>query len=158
MISKGAYMETQKWLPRMTVATIIESDSRFLLVEEYSEEGELVYNQPAGHLERGEMLAEAAAREVLEETACEIQIDAIIGIYFWNNPNGYNFIRVCFSGKILQHHPIQQLDYGIKRMIWLGYEEITALGLSKLRSPMVLHCINDYISGKRYPLELFSYL
>ncbi len=150
-------METKKLLPRITVATIIESDSRFLLVEEYSEEGRLVYNQPAGHLERGEMLAEAAAREVLEETAYEIQIDAIVGIYSWNNPSGCNFIRTCFSGKILQYHPTQQLDYGIKRMVWLGYEEISALG-SKLRSPMVLHCINDYTSGKRYPLELFSYL
>ena len=39
------------WDARLTVATIIEEDGRFLLVEEYADGTELVYNQPAGHLD-----------------------------------------------------------------------------------------------------------
>lgn len=145
------------WLPRLTVATIIERDGRFLLVEEYADGEELVYNQPAGHLDEHETLAAAAIRETLEETAWEVQIDAIVGLYYWTHPKGHTFVRTCFAGKALHHHPGQPLDRGIQRAVWLTREEITALG-PKLRSPMVLHCIDDYLAGKRYPLELFGYL
>lgn len=145
------------WLPRLTVATIIERDGRFLLVEEYADGEELVYNQPAGHLDEHETLAAAAIRETLEETAWEVQIDAIVGIYYWTHPKGHTFVRTCFAGEALHHHPDQPLDRGIQRAVWLTREEIAALG-PKLRSPMVLHCIDDYLAGKRYPLELFGYL
>ena len=145
------------WLPRLTVATIIERDGRFLLVEEYADGEELVYNQPAGHLDEHETLAAAAIRETLEETAWEVRIDAIVGIYYWTHPKGHTFVRTCFAGKALHHHPNQPLDRGIQRAVWLTREEIAALG-PKLRSPMVLHCIDDYLAGKRYPLELFGYL
>ncbi|MDS4040370.1 MAG: NUDIX hydrolase [Candidatus Competibacter sp.] len=145
------------WLPRLTVATIIERDGRFLLVEEYADGEELVYNQPAGHLDEHETLAAAAIRETLEETAWEVRIDAIVGIYYWTHPKGHTFVRTCFAGKALHHHPNQPLDRGIQRAVWLTREETAALG-PKLRSPMVLHCIDDYLAGKRYPLELFGYL
>lgn len=145
------------WLPRLTVATIIERDGRFLLVEEYADGEELVYNQPAGHMDEHETLAAAAIRETLEETAWEVQIDAIVGLYYWTHPKGHTFVRTCFAGKALHHHPDQPLDRGIQRAVWLTREEIAALG-PKLRSPMVLHCIDDYLAGKRYPLELFGYL
>ena len=145
------------WLPRLTVATIIERDGQLLLVEEYADGEELVYNQPAGHLDEHETLAAAAIRETLEETAWEVQIDAIDGLYYWNHPKGHTFVRTCFAGKALHHHPNQPLDRGIQRAVWLTREEIAALG-PKLRSPMVLHCIDDYLAGKRYPLELFGYL
>lgn len=150
-------MESLEWLPRLTVATIIERDGRFLLVEEYADGDELVYNQPAGHLDEHETLAAAAIRETLEETAWEIQVDAIIGLYYWTHPKGHTFVRTCFAGTALRHHPDQALDQGIQRTVWLTREEIVALG-PKLRSPMVLRCIDDYLAGKRYPLDLFGYL
>lgn len=145
------------WLPRLTVATIIERDNRFLLVEEYADGEDLVYNQPAGHLDEHETLAAAAIRETLEETAWEIQVDAIVGVYYWTHPKGHTFIRTCFAGTALQHHPNQALDEGIQRALWLTWEEIVALG-PKLRSPMVLRCLEDYRCGKRYPLNLMNYL
>lgn len=150
-------METRQWLPRLTVATLIENEGRFLMVEEYADSDELVYNQPAGHLDEHETLAAAAIRETLEETAWEIQLTALVGIYYWNHPKGHTFVRTCFAGTALHHHPDQALDYGIQRAIWLTYEEITALG-SKQRSPMVLRCLDDYRAGKRYALDVFVYL
>ena len=57
-----------QWKPNTTVAAVIEKDGKFLLVEELIED-ELVFNQPAGHLEKGETLLDAVKREVLEETA-----------------------------------------------------------------------------------------
>ena len=145
------------WDARLTVATIIERDGRFLIVEEYADGDELVYNQPAGHLDEHETLAAAAIRETLEETAWEVQVDAIIGLYYWTHPQGHTFIRTCFTGRALHHHPDQPLDHGIERALWLTRDEIAALG-PKLRSPMVLRCVDDYLAGRRYPLELFSYL
>ncbi len=145
------------WDARLTVATIIERDGRFLIVEEYADGEELVYNQPAGHLDAHETLAAAAIRETLEETAWEVQVDAIVGLYYWTHPQGHTFIRTCFAGQALQHHPDQPLDHGIERALWLTRDEIAALG-PKLRSPMVLRCVDDYLAGRRYPLELFSYL
>lgn len=145
------------WDARLTVATIIERDGRFLVVEEYADGDELVYNQPAGHLDEHETLAAAAIRETLEETAWEVQVDAIVGLYYWTHPQGHTFIRTCFAGQALHHHPHQPLDHGIERALWLTRDEIAALG-PKLRSPMVLRCVDDYLAGRRYPLELFSYL
>jgi len=145
------------WDARLTVATIIERDGRFLIVEEYADGEELVYNQPAGHLDEHETLAAAAIRETLEETAWEVQVEAIVGLYYWTHPQGHTFIRTCFAGRALHHHPNQPLDHGIVRALWLTRDEIAALG-PKLRSPMVLRCVDDYLAGRRYPLELFSYL
>ena len=73
------------WDARLTVATIIERDGRFLIVEEYADGEELVYNQPAGHLDEHETLAAAAIRETLEETAWEVQVDTIVGLYYWRH-------------------------------------------------------------------------
>lgn len=145
------------WDARLTVATVIERDGRFLVVEEYADGDELVYNQPAGHLDEHETLAAAAIRETLEETAWEVGVDAIVGLYYWTHPQGHTFIRTCFAGHALHHHPNQPLDHGIERALWLTRDEIAALG-PKLRSPMVLRCVDDYLAGRRYPLELFSYL
>ena len=150
-------MESIEWLPRLTVATIVERDGRFLLVEEYADGEELVYNQPAGHLDEHETLAAAAIRETLEETAWEVRVDAIVGLYYWTHPKGHTFVRTCFVGTALHHHPEQPLDHGIQRALWLNRDEIVALG-PKLRSPMVMRCIDDYLAGKRYPLDLFGYL
>ncbi len=50
------------WKPNVTVAAVIERDGRFLLVEEETDDG-IRFNQPAGHLDEGESLVDAAARE-----------------------------------------------------------------------------------------------
>lgn len=145
------------WTAHITVATLIERDGRFLMVEEYADGSTLVYNQPAGHLDEHETLAAAAIRETLEETAWEVEVNAIVGVYYWTHPRGDTFIRTCFAGTALHHHPDQALDHGIERALWLTRDEIAQLG-PRLRSPMVLRCIDDYRAGKRYPLDLFSYL
>lgn len=150
-------MNSLEWTPHLTVATIIERDGRFLLVEEYADGDDLVYNQPAGHLDEHETLAAGAIRETLEETAWEVEINAIVGVYYWTHPKGETFVRTCFAGAALHHHPDQPLDHGIQRAVWLTREEIALLG-PRLRSPMVLRGVDDYLAGKRYPLDLLSYL
>ena len=105
--------------PRITVAAVIEQEGRFLLVEERSGE-EIVFNQPAGHLEKGESLLEAVVRETQEETAWRFRPTAILGVYHWASPkNHVSYLRFSFTGECLAHHPDQALDNGIIRALWL---------------------------------------
>lgn len=146
------------WKPHVTVAAVIERDSEFLMVEEIANH-QAVFNQPAGHLEDGETFVEAIVREVQEETAWQFMPDAITGIYRWRKPDeGKTFVRVCFSGTLGEHTPTQKLDNGIIAAPWLSRGELLAMPASRLRSPMVKLCLEDYLSDKRYPLDMINEL
>jgi ADP-ribose pyrophosphatase YjhB (NUDIX family) len=145
------------WKPHVTVAALIESEGRFLMVQELIS-GRSVYNQPAGHLEDGETLIDAVIRETREETAWEFEPESLVGIYQWRHPEKQKtFIRTTFSGKGLQHHPGSELDACIEQTLWLTVNEIRNQH-DRLRSPMVLQSIEDYLAGCRYPLTLLSNL
>ena len=147
-----------RWKPNVTVAAIVERDQKFLLVEENAD-NHIVFNQPAGHLEKDESLIGAVKREVLEETAWEFIPRAIVGFYMYPDQHSdITYLRLCFSGTCENHHPEQALDDGIIQAVWLNKEEIKE-NEDKMRSPMVTQCIDDYLSGKKYPLDLInSYL
>lgn len=141
--------------PDLTVASIVERDGQFLLVEERVG-SHLVFNQPAGHVERGERFVEAAVRETLEETAWTFVPTALVGIYLWEQPERHrSFLRVTFCGHVTHHDPNRRLDRGIERAVWLDRAGIVERS-ARLRSPMVIRCIDDYLEGRRYPIELLS--
>ena len=143
------------WKPNLTVAALIENDGRFLMVQE-NISGQSVYNQPAGHLEDNETLLDAVIRETREETAWHFEPKFISGIYHWRHPDmKKTFIRVSFAGQGLYHDPACQLDSCIERTLWLTPEELKRQA-GRLRSPMVLRSIEDYLSGASYPLSLFT--
>ena len=142
------------WKPSVTVAAVIERDGRFLLVEE-SIDGRRVLNQPAGHLDPGESLADACRREVMEETAHPFQPTGLVGIYRWTYPaKESTFLRFCFRGNVgaAEDRP---LDKEIVRLHWLTPEEIRAKR-AQHRSPMVQRCVDDFLAGRSFALEVFS--
>lgn len=144
------------WKPHATVAAIIERDGKFLMVEEKAD-GVIVFNQPAGHLDPGEGLVHAAARETLEETAWCFEAEALVGIYLWEQPGTRRtFLRFAFCGDVSHYDESRELDEGILRAVWLSRDELMAMP-EKIRSPMVIDCIDDYLAGKRYPLELLQH-
>ena len=143
------------WKPHVTVAAVIEQDNRFLLVEEETPRG-LQFNQPAGHFEENEDLIAAVKREVYEETAWHFEPEQLISIQLWRrNPDFPTFLRVCFSGRCHNHNPDKQLDDGIVATHWLTRDEIAAQQ-HRLRSPLVLISVDEYLSGHRYPLSLIQ--
>jgi len=141
------------WKPNTVVATIVERDGRFLLVEEEAD-GRAVFNQPAGHLDDGETLLDAARRETLEETAWHVEPVDLVGVYLVAPPGkDLTYLRFCFRARALSHDADRKLDKEIIRAVWMTRDEIAAEA-TRHRSPLVLRCIDDAIAGQRHPLSL----
>jgi 8-oxo-dGTP pyrophosphatase MutT (NUDIX family) len=147
---------THTFRPSVTVAAIIERDGRFLLIEEETSDG-IRLNQPAGHLDPEESLEQAVVREALEETAHEFFPEALVGMYMSryhskSRNTDITYLRFTFCGKAGQRFE-QALDHGILRTLWMTRDELAACQ-ERHRSPIVLKCVDDYLAGKRAPLEL----
>lgn len=143
------------WKPHVTVAAVIERDNRFLFVEEHTPNG-LQFNQPAGHLEPNEDFITAVKREVQEETAWQFEPDYLVSIQLWRkDPDHPTFLRLCFSGQCHSHDANQALDDGIVATHWLNRDEIAAEA-HRLRSPLVLISVDNYLNGEHYPLSLLK--
>lgn len=137
--------------PDLTVATVVVRDGRLLMIEE-TVQGRAVINQPAGHLEAGETLQQAAVRETLEESGWDVELIDFIGCYQWtSHSDGRAFVRFAFSGRPCRHHPERALDDGIIRALWQTPQEISASS-DRHRSPLVAAVVDDFLAGKRLPL------
>ncbi|GAA5317149.1 MAG: NUDIX hydrolase [Candidatus Pelagadaptatus aseana] len=143
---------TRENLPHPTVATVVEQEGRYLMVHEHRD-NKWVYNQPAGHIENGEHIIDAAIRETLEETAWLVEPTAIAGISMYHAPNGISYLRTTLIAKPVRHHPERALDPDIHEAVWLSYEELLEKS-EQMRSPIVLKVINDVRQGQTYPLAM----
>ncbi len=141
---------------RVTVAAVAERNGRFLMVEETDKvHPEPVFNQPAGHLDPGETLLDAVARECLEETSMPFTPEALLGIYHVHARNGHDYLRVAFCGSVPDDcEPVPQPGE-ILACHWLTRDEIAA---GRPRSSAVLRCIDDYLAGVRIPLSAASHV
>lgn len=144
-----------QWTPHVTVACVIEKDGKYLMVEERDKTTkEMVFNQPAGHLDPGESLEQAALRETLEETAWEIELTGILSVALYRAPgNGVTYYRTTFLAKALKQIENRTLDPDIHAVHWLDYEAILARS-ARMRSPLVLAVIEQQRQGICYPLDL----
>ena len=142
------------WTPHVTVAAVAEREGRFLLVEEVRD-GVRVINQPAGHLEEGESIEQATIRETLEESGWHFTAKGITGIYRGRNSAGITHLRFALYGEATHHEPERRLDEGIIGPLWLSRDELAA-NPRRLRSPMVLRTVDDYLAGQRHPLSLLT--
>jgi len=148
--------QPQRWAPHVTVATVVCRAGQLLLVEE-EKDGRRVLNQPAGHLEPGETLLEAAVRETREETGWDVRLTGFIGSYQWQAGDGTPFLRFAFAAEPVQHHSEQALDAGIVQALWLSPIALQA-DMARLRSPLVWHTVSDWLAGQRYPLSMLRHI
>ena len=144
------------WKPDVTVAAIVEREGRFLLVEEHTDSG-LRLNQPAGHLDEDESLVNACTREAIEETAYRVEPKFLVGVYQWKRPAGdVTYVRFAFGAEVSGFEEGRALDTGIVRAVWMTLEELRACP-ERHRSPLVLQVIEDYVAGRRFPLDLIRH-
>ncbi len=145
----------------VTVAAVIEGkgkhQGKFLIVEEKSSQGDIVFNQPAGHLEDGESLEEAIIREVEEETGVNFKPTALVGTYLLNPAkNNRHYLRFCFTGYICGNDKLMPQDDDIIQAHWMKIEQILAI-LPQHRSGIIVDCLKDYLSGQRFSLDSLSF-
>ena len=132
----------------LTVAAVVEQEGHFLLVEEYAS-GQRVLSQPGGHIEAGESPEQAITRETMEETGCDVSCEELVGVYLWIHPQTrQQFLRIVYTARLLRCDKTRKLDDGIIGRRWLTLDEISSRQ-AMLRSPAVLRCMHDYVSGKR---------
>jgi 8-oxo-dGTP pyrophosphatase MutT (NUDIX family) len=154
-----------RWKPSVTVAAVIAQNfdgvQKFLLVEEETRDG-LRLNNPAGHLDPGESPEQGCARETLEETAFHFKPTAVVGVYMsrfervqTDGVLDITYLRFAYCGELGAHVEGQALDEGIVRTVWLTADEIRA-SADRHRSPLLLRCMEDYLAGRRYPLEMVT--
>jgi len=138
----------------LTVAAIIERQGRFLVVEETDGVNpERVLNQPAGHVEPGESLLDAVRRETWEETGLAFEPESLIGVYQLKARNGKDYTRVCFAGRVPEAGEATPRDTDILACHWLDRSAIAL----RPRSTMVLRCLDDYLAGRSWPLEIVDH-
>jgi ADP-ribose pyrophosphatase YjhB (NUDIX family) len=144
-----------QWAPHVTVACVVEENGNYLMVEERDKfTGELVFNQPAGHLEEGESLTEAALRETLEETGWHVELTGVLCIALHHAPQSrITYYRTTFLAKPLQRVENAAIDPDIHAVHWLDYEAILARS-ARMRSPLALGVIERHRRGVCYPLDL----
>jgi 8-oxo-dGTP pyrophosphatase MutT (NUDIX family) len=161
-MARMSYREGRFWQPDVTVATVVVRDGRVLCVEERVN-GDIVINQPAGHLEPDESLADAALRETREETGWDVALTAFIGAYQWKAPQqadgsgGRHYLRFAFAADPLHLDPTRKLDEGIVRACWMTPTELLDAG-ARHRSPLVWQVVADYLAGRRHPLSMLQHI
>lgn len=157
-----SYRRGQFWQPDVTVATVVVRDGKLLMVEE-EVRGRQVLNQPAGHLEPDESLLSAARRETLEETGWHVHLTAFVGAYQWKAPEeidgtgGRHYLRMAFVAEPLEHEADRKLDEGILQALWMTPAELQA-DFERHRSPLVWRVVEDYLAGRRFPLDALAQL
>jgi ADP-ribose pyrophosphatase YjhB (NUDIX family) len=67
--------------PKVAVGTIVNKEGRVLLIRRGIEPGYGRWVFPGGFVDRGELLEDAAVREVLEESGIEIRITGLLDVY-----------------------------------------------------------------------------
>ncbi len=146
-----------RWKPNVTVAAVIEHEGRFLLVEEDTSDG-LLLNNPAGHLDPGETPEQGVIRETLEETACRFTPEHFLGLFmsrFRRTRTGEDitYLRLAYAGSVSAPDLSLTLDEGIVRTVWMTADEIRSCP-ERHRSPLVLECLEAYLAGQRFPLDI----
>ena len=110
------------------VLVVVRKDDRFLLVQE-RKHGQLWY-LPAGRVEPGERLVDAAHRETMEEAGIRIVLDGIYQVQHTPFPDGLCRVRVVFAARPRDDSPPKSApDDETLQAKWLTLEELGALPL-----------------------------
>ncbi|WP_370646816.1 NUDIX domain-containing protein [Marinomonas rhizomae] len=126
--------------------------TKFLMVKEW-QDGNLVLNQPAGHVENNESVIQAVIRETREESGWLVEPIGLLGMYAFTPYEGADtYHRLCFLCEAVSetHEP---LDKDIVSSHWLTYEEIMVL---PHRSPLIKACIEDSFNNPIISLSFVS--
>jgi phosphatase NudJ len=135
---------------------VVRRGHRFLLTQERKYDS--TWSIPGGRVEPGETLAEAAVREVFEETGVPIRLDGILRVEHTPGPGGArdSRVRVLFTGTPIDDTPPKTAaDDESLGAAYLTLDEIRALPLRGAE----LRALLESVAGGRpvYPLALLGH-
>jgi ADP-ribose pyrophosphatase YjhB (NUDIX family) len=88
--------------PKVAVAVILGDEQGVLLGRRCIDPGAGLWSFPAGYVNRGEVLEEAAAREVLEELGLAVRLTGLVGVY---SERGSPVVLVVYDGEVEAGEP-----------------------------------------------------
>ncbi len=88
--------------PKVAVGVLAERDGRLLLVRRNHAPALGRWAFPSGYVDAGEVVEDAARREVREETGVEVRLDRLLGVY---SEAGNPVVFVAFAGTIVDGEP-----------------------------------------------------
>jgi len=116
---------------------VLRQDEKYLLVQEKQPKAYGLWNLPAGKVDVGETLEEAAIREAKEEVGLDVELIQKIGIF---QDTATEAVKHAFEAKIIGG----ELKYPEDEMLdakWLTFEEVNEFK-DKMRSNWVFDAIN----------------
>ena len=84
--------------PKLATGVLVQRAGKLLLVRRNHAPALGRWAFPSGFVDAGEVVEEAAVREVLEETGIEVRLDGLIGVY---SEAGNAVVFVAFAGTAL---------------------------------------------------------
>ena len=139
---------------RVVAGGIVKKDNKYLLVQETKEICKGKWNIPAGRVEDGESVIEAAKREVFEETGCKVNITGVIEIK-QREFNGIDVFVFLFDTELIDENIIVDGNE-ISSVKWFTYEEILNMKDDLRSDGYFLNAIENKINNKVYPMDLIS--
>ncbi|MEU0532082.1 NUDIX hydrolase [Amycolatopsis tolypomycina] len=130
-------------------AFIQDDEGRILMIRRTDND---LYSIPGGQLELGETLAQAAVREVREETGIECEINGLIGLYSdpkhviaYDDGEVRQEFSICFRAKYLGG--VASVSDESKEVLWVA---LAGLGNLKIHKSIELR-LSHALSGADLP-------
>jgi len=133
------------------VLVVVRDGDRFLLVQE-RKHGQTWY-LPAGRVEPGETLTQAALRETWEEAGLRVALDGVLRVEHSPSPGSCR-VRVLFTAHVVPGAPSQEPEDALQ-IRFVTLDELAAL---PLRGPDVRAIFAAVAAGHPvYPLSLIAH-
>lgn len=110
--------------PKVGVACFVWKDGKFLIGKRIGKHGENTWSVPGGHLEYGESWADAAKREVMEESGMEIDNVRLFAVTNDIFDTGKHYISIWVEADWVANEPtITEPDTWIDQM-WCDFKSL----------------------------------
>lgn len=129
----------------VVASCLIEKEGKYLCVQEKTPDIYGLWNMPAGKVEKGQTIRDAAIREASEETGYDVEIVKELGLY---HKEGEHSLKHVFIANIIGGESNVPNDE-IMDMKWLSEDEVIELDKAgKIRNDWVFSAISDYKSER----------
>ncbi len=138
-------------MKHIVAGTFIEKDGKYLLVKENKGKIKGKWNIPAGSVDEGEFIEEAAIRETFEETGYKVEI-LDIGCIYNKVLNDNPIVGIVFHARIIGGE-IKYDKEEISEVKWVTEEELMEIKDNLRIKLPILRCLENLKNNNFIPLD-----